>query len=175
MTLTSVSKKFWSFIDGRTPSECWLWIGPRSGHGYGSFAFSGKQVMAHRFAYELAHGAIPPGKLVCHRCDIHLCCNPAHLFLGTHKDNSQDAVRKGRLIGPRNPACGKYNGAVIHNERMSRGEKNARCKMTTEKVIALRARYAVGDLNFVQLGLLFDITPEQARNIARRLHWRHIP
>ncbi|HBR21586.1 MAG TPA: hypothetical protein DD713_03315 [Nitrospiraceae bacterium] len=53
--------------------------------------------MFHRFMYELCIGPIPEGMLVCHTCDIERCGNPEHLFLGTHKDNTQDAINKGRF------------------------------------------------------------------------------
>ncbi len=54
---------------------------------------------AHRVAYTLAFGPIQPRMVVCHRCDNGLCCNPAHLFLGTAGDNSRDMMAKGRGRG----------------------------------------------------------------------------
>ena len=64
---------------------------------YGCFWKDGKPMLAHRAAYELFIGPIPPGMLVLHKCDLPLCVNPQHLWLGTQTDNMQDAIRKGRL------------------------------------------------------------------------------
>jgi len=64
--------------------------------GRGSLKFGGTQIGAHRLSYELAHGAIPDGLIVRHTCDVRLCCNPAHLILGTTADNVRDRVERGR-------------------------------------------------------------------------------
>jgi hypothetical protein len=57
-------------------------------------------VYAHRIAWALAHDEWPPNGLkVLHRCDTPACCNPAHHFLGTAQDNSDDMVAKGRWRG----------------------------------------------------------------------------
>jgi hypothetical protein len=53
-------------------------------------------VQAHRVAYQLANGAIPAGKHVLHMCDNPICCNPAHLYLGTNADNVRDRVERSR-------------------------------------------------------------------------------
>ncbi len=86
--------RFWSKVE--KTNDCWLWKGSRA-TSYGKLWLNGRDQMAHRFAYSFLVGTIPPGQCVCHRCDEPLCVNPSHLFLGSKKDNSQDAVRKGRL------------------------------------------------------------------------------
>jgi hypothetical protein len=74
-----------------------------TGFPYGQFKIprtlnGGRQVgcYAHRMAWILTHGPIPDGLHICHRCDVPLCCNPSHLFLGTQGDNNRDAFAKGR-------------------------------------------------------------------------------
>lgn len=76
---------------------CWIWTGAGDPNGYGRFNPRGKPMLAHRFAYEHYIGPIPDGMLLCHRCDVAACCNPAHMFIGTQKENMADAVTKRRV------------------------------------------------------------------------------
>lgn len=99
---TPVPERFWPKVDRRGATDCWLWTGYVFGSlGYGGLHLGGRPLYAHRIAWELANGAIPDGQWVLHSCDVPRCVNPAHLFLGTHTTNMQDAARKGRLSVPR--------------------------------------------------------------------------
>jgi hypothetical protein len=84
--------KFWKRVDVKSKDECWEWQGPKNGWGYGLHL----SFIASRIAWVLVYGDIPYGMFVCHKCDNPLCCNPNHLFLGTHDDNMKDATIKGR-------------------------------------------------------------------------------
>jgi hypothetical protein len=87
--------RFWSKVD--KSGECWVWTAKAlCENGYGRFYVGKKPLRAHRYSWELANGPITDGLFVCHRCDNPPCVNPAHLFLGTHQDNMQDMVAKGR-------------------------------------------------------------------------------
>jgi hypothetical protein len=91
-------ERFWSKVDIRGPDECWPWMAQISRHGYGVFSVAhGKKMPASRFALATVVGWIPSELYACHRCDRPACCNPVHLFVGTPKDNTQDAIAKGRL------------------------------------------------------------------------------
>jgi hypothetical protein len=90
--------RFWRRVDKRDDSKCWLWTGRKIWSGYGMFDWSRKDPqLAHRIAWELANGPIEDGKDVCHSCDVRLCCNPSHMFVGSRSENIKDAFAKGRI------------------------------------------------------------------------------
>ena len=86
----------------KQPNGCWEWTGATREPGYGAIKAGRKVIDTHRVSFTLFKGEIPSGRLVCHTCDNRLCVNPDHLFIGTHKDNFDDAISKGRINLPVN-------------------------------------------------------------------------
>jgi len=80
--------------------NCWPWSRARTKAGYGELSKCGHMLYAHRTAYVISNGVICTGLSICHHCDNPPCCNPFHLFAALPKDNSADAVAKGRIIAP---------------------------------------------------------------------------
>lgn len=84
-------KTFWKKTDKSGPrhpvyGRCWVWLG-------------GESAGADRRSWEIHYGPIPVGRMVCHSCDNPRCVNPEHLWLGTNRQNINDARMKGRLRG----------------------------------------------------------------------------
>ena len=132
-----------------TDSGCLEFIGCRTPHGYGHIGRGRRgdgYAIAHRAAWELAHGPIPEGLFVCHHCDNPPCCNVDHLFLGTAADNNHDRARKGRTV-------------------VQSGERHKDAKLTTEQVAELR-RLAPIVRNHAELGRRFGISKQHARAIV---------
>lgn len=98
---------------------CWNWIACGERNVYGSLKVNGKKVDAHRFSFTFYKGEIPKGMYVCHTCDNRRCINPAHLFLGTPKDNHADGVAKGRIVSKGLPRKHPSNGSYKRGCRCS--------------------------------------------------------
>lgn len=124
-----MATRFWASVD--RSGECWLWLGTLSRWGYGRFYREGRNVAAHRVAWELENGEpIPPGLYALHRCDNPPCVRPVHIFLGTAGDNARDAVAKAR---PWN----KGNGM--------RGADSPLSRISDEKSLEIYRRHHAGE------------------------------
>ena len=145
-----VGKRFWSYVDIKSPDECWEWTGAISRVGYGAFGHRHDYISAHRMAWELTYGMIPEGMCVLHHCDNRKCENPDHLFLGTIAENNVDKVKK---------------------NRQSRGE-GGNSKLTESQVLEIRELIKAHTSR--QLAIRFDVNISHIRRIVNRVSWKHI-
>lgn len=138
--------RFLSFVDQKGPDECWPWLGRCDDKdGYGEFSLYGEKVKASRVAFRLHHGR-PPKHFACHTCDNPPCCNPRHLFDGTHSTNQRDSHTKGRQI--------------------QRGERNSNAKLSDDDVDDIRVRLARGESQYA-IAALYDVTQSNISHINR--------
>lgn len=142
---------FWSKVR-KGEDGCWLVSGtPANPAGHVHILLpNGWRVYAHRLSWWLANGKIPKGASILHRCDVPRCVNPAHLFLGSQKDNMHDAVQKGRK-----------NCFGIQ-------------KLDANQVRAIRALAAQGDITHKEIGRRFGIARNTVTNILNRKCWKHV-
>lgn len=101
----NTAEVLWSKVDKKGEDECWNWLGYKNEDGYGRVQINDWQYYAHRVIYNLVFPNVidirapkltdEKGFLL-HTCDNPACCNPKHLWVGTHKDNMADKVRKNR-------------------------------------------------------------------------------
>lgn len=158
----SIVDRFWKRVNKNGPvpphrpelGPCWQWTGlvvARYGQislGHPSTPGS-KRWKTHRFSWELHHGAIPEHLRVMHQCDNCLCVNPAHLELGTQKQNVHDAIHKGR--------------------RNAFGQQ----KLTPDDVRVIRAQAARGILH-KDIARAFGIGRSTVSGIVSGRQWAHL-
>lgn len=147
-------ERFWSFVN--KTETCWLWTGTVGPHGYGSFnggkwSKSASQ-RAHRWIWEHLNAPLLLDELVCHRCDNRSCVRPDHLFIGTAKENMQDAARK---------------------TRMPRGERHGLTHLTNADVVTIRLRHAAGERRGT-LAREYRISFPTITKIVERETWKHV-
>lgn len=138
------------------PNGCCVWTGKRDLHGYGLMYYAGSNRHAHRAAYMMAHGPIPDGLVVRHRCDNPSCVRLDHLELGTHADNMRDMVERGRSN---------------HTPR-ALGEAHGRAKLTLADVETIRDRVRRGD-TYTSIAHDLGVSAVQVSNVARGRQWKH--
>jgi hypothetical protein len=135
-----------------TESGCWIWVAATTADGYGSMSRSpgGPRRLAHRQSYAWKFGAIPPGMVVCHRCDVRCCVNPDHLFLGSSAENTADKVAKRR----------QARGSRFAHSRLDESKVEAILK-SSEPCFVLASRYGVTDsaISQVRLGNTWKHVP----------------
>lgn len=168
----SPERKLWDRVKvvESDPDACWEWQGSLLRRGYGSVGrIDGQSWQAHRLAWVLANGSIPPGLCVCHHCDNPRCVRPSHLFLGTRKENNDDKERKGRASHPQ----GEQHGWQRKPESRPMGEVNGMAKLTEDQVREIRSRAASG-ATFKGLAREYGVSDTQISWIVKRKSWQHI-
>lgn len=141
------------FID--QASGCWLWRDRPSERGYGTLRIKDIGNYAHRISWELHNGPIPDGMCVCHKCDVRLCVNPDHLFLGTRIDNNLDRDRKGRHSVKR--------GSTVYNAKLTESDIPHIMKLCRD-----------GKLTHKQIGAKFGVVRTLIGQINSGLIWKHV-
>jgi len=168
--------RFWTRVNkyGPTPAHCpelgpcWLWTGSFVTGGYGAFWHAGRSTTAPRFAWLLAHGPIPKGQSVLHRCDNPPCCNAErHLYLGTVVENVRDMHARGR------EARAERHGRRTKPDLTARGSGHGCAVLTEGDVLQIREEYAQGAMQ-LDLAGRFDVERSTIGAIVRRKTWRHI-
>lgn len=110
----------------------------------------------HRVAWEIANGRkLRPGECVLHRCDVRLCAEPSHLWVGTLADNNADKVAKGRNVAIPRP-----------------GERNPQARLTATQVRSARERYAAGSVSQDELAAELGVTQSNVSMIVAGQTWR---
>ena len=141
--------RFWDKVSDFDDNGCRNWTAARDRNGYGQLNIDGLMKKAHRLIYEVAHGPIPEGMSVCHKCDNASCVELSHLFLGTQADNVRDAQQK----------C-----------RMARGSAHHATVLTEEQVREIKDSDDLG----VNLARRYKVKPSVISLIKTGKRWSHI-
>ena len=146
--------------------KCWEWQGATFRKGYGNFHVPGLgNIGAHIVVWLVTHPAesLEPTDCVLHACDNPPCCRPSHVFKGTKKDNTQDAIRKGRFVSNLHLARGKE----------LKGEDSPKAKLTNSDVITIRLARKLG---YPQkpLAKRFGVRYQSIQAIEKRKSWKHL-
>ena len=152
--MSNVAERFEKSYIPEPMSGCWLWIKAVKNTGYGRFKLGDRPTSAHRLSWTLHRGEIPDGLWVLHKCDVPSCVNPDHLYLGTHADNTNDALKRGRFF--------KWNG-------LRSGENNPRAKLTKDMVSYIRSN---PDLTSPFLSSELGVSRTAITNIRQGRTWK---
>lgn len=155
--------KLWrKFAITRSAADCWPWIGHTLKKGNrGTVTIGGKTVTAPRLAWFIKHNQWPDqGVFVCHSCDNPNCVNPAHLWLGTNRDNMRDAAAKKRLPNQK-------------NSDHIKGEGHGNAKMTDDLVREIRRRRANGE-GARSIAKSIGMSPTPVFQATNGKAWKHV-
>lgn len=141
--------------DREAIGPCREYQGLRYPDGYGRFYVGGKYVVLHRWVLEQIHGPLPKHILALHKCDNPPCFLFDHLYPGTHQQNMDDKLRRGRQTH------------IGH-----KGEKNFKAKLTDKDVCAIRD--AKGQMRAQDVAKQYGVNETSIYRIWRNAGWRHV-
>jgi len=144
--------------------NCWEW--PSTSRRYPCTTAFGVSIKSHHLAWEIYKGEIEDGKHVLHYCDNNRCCNPDHLWLGTHQDNMEDARIKKRSGGFK---------TRIRNYQINPpiGELHGKTSLTEKQVLEIRRKHSFGKRG-ADLGREYGVRRDVIHKITTRKTWKHI-
>ncbi len=140
-------------IDFSNEQGCWTWRGWGDKWGYGYISFNRRKYLAHRASYELFVGEIPEGMFILHECDNPSCVRPAHLSVGTQKDNLDGMARRGRSLS---------------------GERHNMVKLKSSDVLSIRQYHKEGLLSQQAIANLYNVNQTAVSKIIRGETWKNI-
>ena len=166
---TNPIKRFWSKVDKTSnPNGCWEWTASIT-RGYGRFSLThSKPIQAHRYSWIIHFGNIPDNLCVLHKCDNQLCVNPDHLFLGTHKDNTQDMIKKQRHQFGNNHYYKRIPNKIL------KGCQIGTSIFTNEQILEIRQKYIPYKYSAPMLAKEYRVHLRTITRILRHETWKHI-
>ena len=135
--------RFWRYV--AKSDGCWEWTRGVNSKGYGRINHQGKNMLTHRYSWDLHNGPIPVGLYVLHHCDNRRCVRPDHLFLGDAGDNARDMAQKERVVSMTLTADDVWAIRRLHQPRLRR-----------------------------ELAVLFDTNPSHISHLVLRRSWKHV-
>lgn len=151
-------------------SGCWNCYYATDSSGYPHIHAHTTMRKVHRVMYSLLVGEIPKGMFVLHKCiGNRRCCNPEHLYLGTHKENALDKIVQGRC----NPPYSERHGRFTHPEKTARGEKAGASKLTRMDILLIRMWTRKG-FSQREIAKEFGVHQYTIWSILKYKTWRHV-
>lgn len=154
--------RFYKYVDLPNNKGCLNWLGALDSKGYSRFKFKLSKnnyasLSGHRVIYEHYHGPILNNLIIRHCCDNPKCVNINHLLIGTHQDNMDDKVARGRTVNTFKPKP---------------GIKNHKAKLVDQDIFDIRA--FPKEITNIEIATKYNVTHSMISLIRLRKSWKHI-
>ncbi len=153
-TVNQMIERFMSKVMPEPNTGCWFWIGGTKTFGYGNFSIKDRTYSSHRVSFQFFKHNIPKGFMVLHSCDNPYCVNPDHLYLGTHRDNMNDKIKRGRSA-------------------RQKGSDHGGSKLIECDIIEIRALLKSG-MKQKEIAQKFNVDPSTISYINIGRKWQHV-